>query len=233
MRRVFLLTAVVASCGGEEVMPDAAPPPMTFHLGVFSAEPADRPARSQPPLVFIDGIEGRQRDFEYESAMAAVETPHVIELRFDGTTVSQTIAIHPQDFCLIEYPGVVEHSRSYCLYESGDIRFGSSETRSPTGVCVGDGFCLPACGCMPQERCTSRIASTSPFVSHLGCAPAGPRKVGESCTFIAHPEGAYDDCGGGLLCVSGTCRELCTSDSTCTSCSYVEGHAPELRVCLP
>lgn len=222
-----LAACLVVSCGSEGATPDATPPPMTYRLGVFSAEPTDRPPRTEAPIVFIDGIERRQLEITYESQMASYGAEHVIEMRFGGPIVSKTITIEP-GACLGQFPNAAEYSQAFCLYDSGDIRFGSVQV----GGCIGDYFCLPTCGCGPLERCTSRVASTSPFVSHLGCAPAGPRKLGESCTLIADPDGAYDDCGGGLLCVGGTCHELCTPDD-CASCSYIEGHAPELRVCLP
>ena len=165
--------------------------------------------------------------------MASYGAQHLIELRFEGVTVSKTIRIEP-DFCLTSFPNVIEYSEGYCMYESGDIRFGSNQATATGGLCVGDGFCRPDCPCTTQERCTSRVVSTAPFVSHLGCAPVGPRAVGESCALIADPEGAYDDCGADLLCVSGTCRQRCIADgSSCAACEYVEGHAPELRICVP
>lgn len=236
MRRVLLLTAcVVGSCDGEEALPDAMPPAMTYRLAVTPAEPMDRPARSVRPTIFIDGVERSRLEVEYPSAEASYGAQHVLEMRFDGVTVvSKTLTID-DDFCLMRYPNVVGWSEGYCMYESGDFRLGGYQaTTLMMGVCIGDFFCAPACGCGVEERCTSRIASTVPLVSHLGCAPIGPRAVGETCSLIADPAGAYDDCGAGLLCVAGTCQQLCDQPFiSCAQCEYVEGHAPELRVCVP
>jgi hypothetical protein len=118
------------------------------------------------------------------------------------------------------------------MYESGDLRFFAVTVKGDQG-CIADGFCLTCDRCPAGERCTSRVTSTSPVASYLGCAPIGPKALGETCELIASDLGAYDDCGDGLLCIGGVCRRTCNSDSgACTGCDYVPGHAPEHLVCM-
>jgi len=44
---------------------------------------------------------------------------------------------------------------------------------------------------------------------HLGCAPAGGKLIGETCTYGAPGQTGFDDCVGGAICIEGTCHTIC------------------------
>jgi hypothetical protein len=164
----------------------------------------------------------------------------VVELRAGpGVVVARQELVIDRNGCLFNFPRAELLHQDFCGYDSGDLRFASERAVEGERVCFGDSFCFPSCfddaSCTPERpRCTSRATSTSPFASHLACSPVGPRALGETCALVADPDGAYDDCGAGLLCVAGTCRTSCrprSSDPGCATCTYVPGHAPEIGVC--
>jgi hypothetical protein len=186
--------------------------------------------------VYIDNVATTSFERTYSSNDDARAETHLIELRHgDQTVLSRTVDLNFSS-CLAQVAPADSVSISYCLYESGDLRFQSATVRGPR-PCVGDGFC-DACsplGCANLgKRCTSFITSTSPVASHLSCGPIGPRQLGETCSFIDDVDGAYDDCGVGLLCVGGACRQTCLEGkSKCgPACDYLPGHAPEILVCM-
>lgn len=248
MRGCWLVIAVLAACGGDAPHatppPDAAPPgptAMTYRFSIFPAEPQDRPAAATPPTAYIDGHAMQELDLTFPDEAAALGTSHVAELRYGSLVVaSYTVTLGDAGSCLDPTTAgtVTEYDQSLCAYDSGDLRFGgdhSTVTTTPSsgGVCTGDGFCAPDCNCSAGQRCTERVVSTSPWFSHLGCAPIGTKPAGAACTFTADPAGAYDDCAGGLACVAGTCQPTCSPQAPCATgtCGYVPGYPPEIMVC--
>lgn len=237
MTRTAWLLLACAACGAGG---KSGGPPLDVRLQLFPDEPSDRPARPIAPVAYIDGVATQRADFHYDDGDAAFAVSHVAELRFGATVVASIDLTLVPHGCLdpVNDPGVTSYTASICLYESGDLRFGSAESRGDT-VCVGDGFCTPACapggpsdGCGAGTHCTARASSMTPFASHLGCAPLGGKQLGDPCAFTADPAGAYDDCAAGLVCVDGACRATCAASPTCATCAYVDGYPPELRACL-
>jgi hypothetical protein len=228
MRSALVLVAVVG-CG---VTDDDAPLPLAYTMNVRWAEPMDRPAPGVAPEVYIDGVAGMTLAKEYPNAAAALDTIHTVELRY-GTEVVRSQWFRTEGSCLVRDDiYATEFTHSVCAYQSGDIRFSGfssvSMHDSGTSYCTPTiASCVPACSCDSWERCTSRVTSTSPVASYLGCAPIGPKAAGDGCSLIADEDGAYDDCGEGLLCVAGTCtavRDDCGG-------AFIPGHPPELRLC--
>jgi hypothetical protein len=86
---------------------------------------------------------------------------------------------------------------------------GGSSSKGPEATVV-----LTACnpvaqsGCSAAKKCT--WIATGPATGALGCAPAGAATEGQACAY--GPDGVqtgFDDCAGGLACISGTCKPLC------------------------
>jgi hypothetical protein len=245
VRWVVIATSIVGcgvGCGDNlggappDVDAPATSTAMTFRIGVVPSEPADRPPASPAPTVLIDGSARLAYEEEYPSEELALGRRHSVELRIADTVVASYEVVISKEGCLFQVEQATLYSQTICSYDSGDLRFGSDEARGDT-TCVGDGFCLASCrasDCGTGERCTSRASSIDPFASHLACAPIGNRKLGQSCALIDDPAGAYDNCGADLLCVGGTCRTTCVPSAatpSCTGCSYVPGHAPEIGIC--
>ncbi len=236
--RSSLLLFSLAACGDNASIPSVdAPstPSVSYRLVAVPSEPADRPPPDVKPQVFIDGVETAELVKIYPDIAAAIADVHRVELRY-GTTVIAARDAGPSATSCMPNDAITEYRQGLCEFDSGDLRFGSETITGTQGVCVGDGFCLSGCNCGATERCTSRIVSTTPLASHLGCAPIGPRTLGQTCTLIADPAGAFDDCGAKLLCVGGTCAVTCDprmgSDPCVTgTCSFVPGHAPDIGVC--
>ncbi len=229
MRHILLAALLVTSCGDG----------VSFTLGSTAAEPFDRPLLEA--ALFIDGVATDSIEVAYASLEEAMADTHVVELRRGDVVLrSLEVAIGRQG-CVDELSGITEYSESYCTYESGDLRPGTVLVRAGDESCIAGATCAPACrpdraqdGCTGSTHCTSIVTSVEPFASHLGCAPTGSRLPGEACALTSDPQhGTYDDCVRGFLCVEGTCRRRCLDDGApCTTCGYVPGHAPEMRVCL-
>ncbi|HTJ44520.1 MAG TPA: hypothetical protein VL463_20590 [Kofleriaceae bacterium] len=243
MRAVGCLLYVCA-CSAEPatiMVMDAGPPDaeipllhMSYDLYVFNAEPFERPAPAIAPVVYIDGVPRRSLSIVYTNELKAIGAKHVVELRYDDHVIASYALTIERTGCLnpLTIPIAASYSQALCEYDSGDLRFASDEAMSvPIGnggaTCVGDGTCRPCGGCVgdPHLRCGLRVESTTPFASRLDCAPRGTKQLGEACTFIDDPDGAYDDCAADLFCVEGTCR------ASCASGMFVDGYPPEVRVC--
>lgn len=236
MRALVSVGVVVLAGCTDGMAPDlmpVMPTEVTLRVRAFAAEPTERPVPEPAPVVYIDGEATTERAWTYPTAEDVIASVHVLELRVGEAVIARRDiedlgpAVRAAE---VHVGALVDATLAYCAFASGDLRYGLDHLVGSMGQSTGDGFCLPAClplgtDCGAGLRCTSRVVSTAPFASRLGCAPVGPKRLGESCTLIADPDGAYDDCGGGLLCVEGACRAVCTDGA------YVPGHAPELRRC--
>ncbi|MBX3157012.1 MAG: hypothetical protein KF773_13640 [Deltaproteobacteria bacterium] len=243
MRRLAWILGVCAC--GDDVRPEPdAPgvPPGSFQylLRVTPSEPPDRPPAAAPAKVYIDGVARTALDLVYPDEGTALGERHVVELRAGAAVLASYELVIDREGCLDRFDRASLLQQDLCAFDSGDLRFASERAAEGERVCYGDGFCFPrcfddsSCASPAEPRCTSRATSEAPFASHLACAPAGPRALGESCALVADPAGAYDDCALGLLCVAGACRRACrprSSDPGCNGCTYVPGHAPEIGVC--
>lgn len=231
--------AYLRICGWGLLSAIACSDPMTFSISLIEGEPTDRPLAEIQPAVFINGEAVRQLDVVYESPEAAEGTWHRIELRYGTSSVSALDFQISRESCLFQVESATAYHQSFCALSSGDLRFASERAVGGDDSCLVDAFCLPACGkhlgndgCSPSERCTSLVTSTSPLASHLGCAPIGEQGVGQACALEASDTGSFDNCGRDLLCVEGVCRPVCLGNSnSCPGCTYIPGHAPELRLC--
>lgn len=216
---------MLAACAG-----DSGDRPLRVQIGVSPEGPRQDPA----PTVYIDGVAATSFDRTYESNEAAIAEEHLIELRHGERTIRKRAVNIVSASCLDYVKPAASVSISFCLYDSGDIRFRAGVVQDPP--CVGDGFCWSCMdrGCLAGTRCASRITSIDPPASYLACVPIGPALLGDSCTFVEDPDGAYDTCAGGLLCVGGVCRQFCDRDSECAggTCEQLPGHAPEVQVCM-
>jgi hypothetical protein len=240
--RSLAVVMLMAGCGDNRSIPahgDAgtgdAGLSFTYRLRLVASEPADRAPTDPKPVAMIDGIASDELVQGYPDLAAAVADVHHVELR-QGATVIASRDIGPSAATCMPNGTITAYTQGICEFDSGDLRFGSETVTGNGGTCVGDGFCAPACNCGPTERCTSRIVLETPLSSHLGCAPVGPRTVGQPCALVADPAGAYDDCGADLLCVGGTCQPTCDprmGSHPCATgtCTFVPGHAPDLGVC--
>lgn len=206
-----------------------------YKVYVSRSERFDRPPPEDTFSVLIDGVARDVAAFRYESTEEAASSTVEIQLRYEN----DVIAIYSTRIGRIECGdepllGTIEVGDSYCQKDNGELRFGSRRIEGTSESCIGDGFCLPLCSVLSEsgscgdERCTSRILHFDPVFSRLDCAPAGPKQLGEPCAYVDDADGAYDDCGRGLLCVEGACRAVCSDND----CVYVAGHASELRVRL-
>ncbi|NVB82686.1 MAG: hypothetical protein HOV81_30190 [Kofleriaceae bacterium] len=248
MRMVVGLAAVLAACAepGDGRATNDGPLAMTFRLSVTQGDPSERGPSATPPTVYIDGVATESVTEVFDSEDASRAASFLLELRHgDVAVASKTIVVGDYDDCLDHVENATSANIAFCKYDSGELRYASSgashEGAGGGQGCVGDGFCAPAChpasGCGEGLRCTSLIVSTTPLASHLGCAPEGPKSLGEACSLVPASGGDYDDCGFGLLCVESTCRTVCNpyAADACPAaetCAFVDGHAPEMRVCL-
>jgi hypothetical protein len=63
-------------------------------------------------------------------------------------------------------------------------------------------------GCDPGEKCVWEFVQTEPErIGRLACVPDGTVALGAACTTAT--VGQPDNCQAGLVCVSGTCHEVC------------------------
>ena len=241
--RVALLALTLAGCSAQHATPPPpdADPGLHYQLLVLPSEPGQRPPRMPPPTVFIDGTERTSITVDYASYADALQLTHDVQLRAGDVVVAEYVAGSGTiSDCSFHHMGepVTRYSEGVCELDSGDLRAGNSDASVASGGCSGDGFCAPYClpgnpSCGAGMHCTGRAASIDPLYTHLGCAPIGAKQLGETCSFVPDSAGAYDDCADGLLCVAGTCHALCPVNGTvCSTCSYVDGEPPELRVCL-
>ena len=166
---------------------------------------------------YIDGVATNKVEITYDSADDAIGESFLVELRYGERAVAQFRATLSETSCLGRVDNPSRYRLSLCSYASGDLRFQSDSAFSDSRSCIGDGFCHAICSC-GLDRCTSRITSREPFASHLGCAPVGPKALGEACALIADADGDYDDCGSNLLCVDGrvTSGAACRAVQTAT-----------------
>jgi hypothetical protein len=75
-------------------------------------------------------------------------------------------------------------------------------------------------GCSAGKKCT--WIDTGGATGSMGCAPAGLVTEGGACTYGATgAQTGFDDCAGGLACLSGTCTPLCDLGAA-TSCGATE-----------
>jgi hypothetical protein len=241
--RLFLVVLVVG-CGSDGAGVDARLDAYEPYAGPVdyvvrgTATQLDPPRPDVTPTVAIDGVATEWATLTYPDQAAAIASSHTIELRVDTDVVRRFTWQTHFEGC--EAPlGLRQYELELCWFASGDIRLGSvfvdgDTADGHTAFCTADAFCTSPCyaaSCAAGERCTSRATLLDPFFSHLGCAPTGPRDLGEACTWIADPDGAYDDCGADLVCIAGTCRRTCMDPSCQSGCAPALGHAPELRVC--
>lgn len=225
----------VLACSGSDSGTDS-PTSLTYTIATLLRGPA----RSEPPVVFIDGVAERVLAVKYPSASAAIAANHRVELRAGDVVLAalNRSGANLEDCTFHREGTVTAYTESICEYDSGDLRLGAPDgtVRRPDGTdeqCIIDGSasCNPECDSTScAGRCTSIVTSHLPLYSHLGCAPAGTVAVGAACTFTTGSDGDYDDCGGDAACVAGTCHALC-SDS-CGACAAIEGEPPELLFCM-
>lgn len=96
--------------------------------------------------------------------------------------------------------------------DAGPVADGGSDAGAEDG---GPGTCdvVANTGCGAGERCAWAIPAAG--TGEARCAPEGTVDAGEECT--GDPESGLDDCRGGLVCVTGTCRAICALDGS-TAC---------------
>nr|HEX4317071.1 hypothetical protein [Kofleriaceae bacterium] len=236
MRRGWAVAALTFACGGGrgDAVVDAMPPTLSYSLFVQ----AQQPARTDPPIVFIDGAQRDSLLADFPDTASAAASSHDIELRVGSAVVATMTLDVGQDmldcFGVGSAMPVVSFREDLCDFETGDLRYASNECETVGGVSVGDGFCIPRCQsdqqCGSGARCSSIVTLQDPLYSHVGCAPIGSAAIGSGCTFTAGSDGMYDDCVAGAVCVDGTCLEQCAAGSGCGSgsCTAVDGEPVQL-----
>jgi hypothetical protein len=97
----------------------------------------------------------------------------------------------------------------------------TTTTTSTTTTTVPPGPCNPlaapgAQGCPAGEKCTWIEVQDAPEpIGLVGCAPNGAQGAGDACSFGATGEATgFDDCAAGLICVAGTCSDVCGFDAS-------------------
>jgi hypothetical protein len=204
-----------------------------FTLSVGDGEPDQRPARGEAVEVFIDGVQTRRVRLDFAFDPDGEESV-IIELRYAGQTIAQREhPIGPFDCGW----GPRDINASYYAFSSGDLRFGSQTVKCRGSTEIGDGFAFPRCHpsaaalqCGEGAKCSARAILLAPLFSRMDCVPNGTKLRGDSCNYVSDADGAYDDCAAGLVCVEGTCHELCEA-AGCDTCAYVPGLPPELQIC--
>jgi hypothetical protein len=240
VRALWIVVAVGCGSGDNADGTDAAAGPLEYTVNTFWADYQDAPRVSPLPTIYIDGAQTEYVALSFPSAMQALDEQHTFEMRH-GDVVVRTFTLR-RPSCLVDVPDATMGGATLCAYSHGDLRYAGDNANGPSGhICIADGFCRPDCFpdnsyCNAGERCTSIYASIDPIATHLGCAPVGSKGVGDACSLATDAAGMHDDCGDDLLCVEGTCRRICDPNAPlptgCTTCSYVLGHAAEMRVCL-
>jgi hypothetical protein len=241
VRALWIVVAVGCGGGDNADRGDAAPGPLEYTLNTVWAAYPDAPQVSPRPTVYIDGVQTEHATLQFPSVTEALDEPHTFTLQH-GDVVVRTFTLRLAH-CLHDVPDATMGGAALCAYSYGDLRYAGDHATGPGGhACAADGFCRPECFpgyntyCDSGERCTSIYGSIDPIATHLGCAPFGTKGIGEACSLATDPAGTHDDCGDDLLCVEGTCRRICDPNAPlptgCTTCSYVLGHAAEMRVCL-
>lgn len=221
----------VAACSGQpQITVDATPPvPFTYQLDVVTY---GQPERPDPPAVYIDGAPTTSISIMYGRAADAEGTMHVVELRYaDQVIATRSVTVHSAStFCA---PGpLARQSEEVAELETGDLRMGALFERAADGnECHGDPALVPECPCTSDERCAVRVVRTAPTFTHLRCTAIGPKQLGDACTFTPDPDGAYDDCGDGLICYAGTCHGPCDINCT-TSCAQPDGYDTWETFCM-
>lgn len=107
-----------------------------------------------------------------------------------------------------------------CGTLSGKLR-AKGVKRPFDAVLDGAGLCDPlaapgAQGCAGGEKCTWVVVQDLPTpLGTTDCVPDGVQDLGNACT--TGPAGettGFDDCKAGLICVAGTCADVCGFDGT-------------------
>jgi hypothetical protein len=228
MTRAAVLALLVACSSDPHVTPDAPTPlPFTYQLAVYAREPA----RTDPPVVYIDGVPTMSFSMTYASAAEADGTMHVVDLRYaDQIIATWPVTVHETPFCASG--PLAQRSESVAEYDSGDLRNGGLSELGTDSECHGDPSLLPNCACSGSERCGLRVVRDAPVFTHLRCTPIGPKLVGDACSFTSDADGAYDDCGSDLICYQGTCHALCRTTGCATTCVQPDGYPNEAAVCM-
>lgn len=116
---------------------------------------------------------------------------------------------------------------------------------TPDANTGGDPDAPPASACNPveQQGCESGekcayVFDSFPDLGRTACAPAGEGALNDACT--RDETSGVDDCGVGLQCLSGFCREICssapdscTTDYACSRYSAYFGDNENVGVCDP
>lgn len=239
--------AALLACGddgggrADATAPDAAAIPLVYSITSVASEPDGRPARSDPPAVYIDDVAQASLVITYPDEASAFAATHRVELRA-GSAVLRGLDLRGDNGrdCLLHGDRVVvAFGEQLCEYDSGDLRLGPPTGSTATadglvGACIIDGSasCAPPCtqtSCGSGMRCASLVVSHAPLYTHLGCAPTGPTALGSACTFTPTADGDYDSCGADGACVAGLCHQLC--GTACDLCGFVEGEPFELGFC--
>ena len=159
---------------------------------LIPAEPADRPAPPVAPTSYIDGVATNELDLLFPTEAPAIGSDHHVELRYGQLTVASFDISVSLVSCLGRVPVATSYQETLCEFASGDLRYAGDEAIGPSNGCIADAQCVPACfpeadECPINEHCTSRVVSTSPLASHLGCAPLGTKHLGDACELIHGP----------------------------------------------
>lgn len=119
-------------------------------------------------------------------------------------------------------------------FESGHVALWSGTVGV---VCVDQCNLVPQTGCLPGEKCTLTVTCTNPIKGCARCAENGTVGSGGACT--VDPISGIDDCGSGLFCQNGICKEFCTAfPDSCVSSDTCFGLAStfdgqEFALCSP
>lgn len=230
------LALLAAACGTSE---SPAVQPLTYTIDVRRLEPA----RAVPPVIYIDDVPGDSLSIEFPSYVAALAATHHVQLRAGDVVVAEQVLDRGYlEDCSKQMGGLAprEFQADLCEWDHGEVSVNSTEGSAEKRACVGDSFCYTggcdvasANGCPAGTHCTTRAQSIDPLYTHYACAPVGTKQLGEACSLIPDPAGAYDDCANELLCVAGTCHAICEPAYTsCSSCMPVDGEPYDLRVCM-
>jgi hypothetical protein len=92
-------------------------------------------------------------------------------------------------------------------------------------------------GCEAGEKC-AYVFDSFPDLGRTACAPEGDKVLNDACT--RDETSGVDDCAAGLQCLSGFCREICssapdscTTDYACSRYSAYFGDNENVGVCDP
>ncbi|MCA9514892.1 MAG: CAP domain-containing protein [Myxococcales bacterium] len=146
-------------------------------------------------------------------AASGAELPHTL------LTSANDSHLQARDVALIPHAPLAP-ATAYVATISG-LRDGATYTFSWTFTTRAAGCAVDADDCGPGRACY-------PLNGTLTCLYKGSATLGEACQYV-------DDCGGGLTCLGGQCRELCASgacDASCAGESKVPSSVSGVQVCL-